>query len=194
VPIFKIHTHRPTRFPSRYSLKHPHYFGVPFRQCRSSRRRTLHVLRLVPRSLTPLPLHVRDLLAHAKEVHCPDSSLYELLQQKNVNILVASNGGHKGTHCSFGWVIGTKNEVIWDCEGTARGYPMQSYRAEEYGRILFLTHYIRYNTASKRRTTYYVSRLTATIPVSSRPRKNPHPGRGLVKLVLETRPRRNHDP
>jgi hypothetical protein len=30
--------------------------------------------------------------------------------------------------------------------GTARGHPMQSYRAEGYGRmsLLFLTHYIRY--------------------------------------------------
>jgi hypothetical protein len=44
-------------------------------------------------------------------------------------------------------LVGTKDEVIWDCEGTARGYPMQSYRAEGYGRmslLLFLTHFIRH--------------------------------------------------
>jgi hypothetical protein len=59
-----------------------------------------------------LPLWERDLLAHATEVYCPDSSLYELLQQRNVNILVASDGGHKNDHASFGWVIGTNHEVI----------------------------------------------------------------------------------
>jgi hypothetical protein len=94
-----------------------------------------------------LPLWEQDLLAQATEVYCPDSSLYELLQQRNVNILVASDGGQKDDFGSFGWVIGTKDEVIWDCEGTARGYPMQSYRAEGYGRmslLLFLKHYIRF--------------------------------------------------
>jgi hypothetical protein len=56
---------------------------------------------------------------------------------------------------SFGWVIGTNDEVIWECEGTARGYPMQSYRAEGYGRmslLLFLTHYIRYYNIKRRIT------------------------------------------
>ena len=73
--------------------------------------------------------------------------MYELLQQSNVEIVVASVGGHKDDYGSLGWVIGTKDEVIWDCEGVARGYPMQSYRAEGYGRmslLLFLTHYIRF--------------------------------------------------
>jgi hypothetical protein len=50
------------------------------------------------------------------------------MQQTNVNILVTSDGGHKDDYGSFGWVIGTKQEVIWDCEGIARGYPMQSSR------------------------------------------------------------------
>jgi hypothetical protein len=108
----------------------------------------------------------RDLLAHAREEFCPESSLYELLQQKNVIILVGSDGGHKDDCSSFGWVIGTKDAVIWDCEGVARGYPMQSYRAEGYGRmslLLFLTHYIR----------FYNIRPAAD---------------------LRVRPRRNHDP
>jgi hypothetical protein len=74
----------------------------------------------------------RDLLAHATEEHCSDSPLYELLQQTNVNILVASDGSHKDDYGSFGWVIGTNHEVLWDCEGISRCYPLQSYRAEEY--------------------------------------------------------------
>ncbi len=90
-----------------------------------------------------LPLWEQDLLADATEVECPDSSLYELLQQRNVNILVASDGGHNDDCGSYGWVIGTYHEVIWDCEGTARGYPMRSSRADGYGHmslLLFLTH------------------------------------------------------
>jgi hypothetical protein len=67
-----------------------------------------------------LPLWERDLLAHATEEHCPDSSLCELLQQTNVNILVASDGGHKDDYGSFGWVIGTKDEVILGCEGVPK--------------------------------------------------------------------------
>jgi hypothetical protein len=73
--------------------------------------------------------------------------LYELLQQSNVKVLIASDIGHKDDYGSIGWVIGTKHEIIWDCEGVARGYPLQSYRAEGYGRmslLLFLTHYIRF--------------------------------------------------
>jgi hypothetical protein len=89
----------------------------------------------------------QDLLADATEVECPDSSLYELLQQRNVNTC-CKRWRSKDDYGSFGWVIGTNHEVIWDCEGTARGSPMQSYRAEGYGRmslLLFLTHYIRYH-------------------------------------------------
>jgi hypothetical protein len=92
-----------------------------------------------------LPPWERELLAHATELYCPDSSLFEVLQQKKTTILAASDGGQKDDHGSFGRVIGTK--VIWDCEGVARGYPMQSYRAEGYGRmslLLFLAHYIRF--------------------------------------------------
>jgi hypothetical protein len=65
----------------------------------------------------------------------------------NANVLVASDGGHKDDYGFFGWVIGTNQGVIWDCKGIARGYPMQSYRTEGYGRmfvLLFLTRYIRY--------------------------------------------------
>jgi hypothetical protein len=94
-----------------------------------------------------LPACGGEPLAHATETYCPDSSFYELLQQKNTNILLASDGGHKDVYGSFGWVVGTKDEVIWDHEGVARGYPIQSYRAKSYGRmslVLFLPHYIRF--------------------------------------------------
>jgi hypothetical protein len=74
-------------------------------------------------------------LAYVSADFYTDSVVYELLQQSNVKILVASDGGHKDDYGSLGWVIGTKDEVIWDCEGITRGYPMQSYRAEGYGSL-----------------------------------------------------------
>jgi hypothetical protein len=86
-------------------------------------------------------------LPKQRRTHSLTPPLYQLLQQRNVSILVASDGSHKTDYGSFGWVIGTKDEVIWDCQGTARGYPMLSYRAEGYGRmslLLFLTYFIRY--------------------------------------------------
>jgi hypothetical protein len=64
--------------------------------------------------LATLPLWVRDLLVYVTEYSCPDSSSYGLLQQRNVNILVASDGGHEDGYGSFRWVFGTKDEVIWD--------------------------------------------------------------------------------
>jgi hypothetical protein len=51
---------------------------------------------------------------------CPDSSLYELLEQRNVNIPVASDGGHKDDYGFFGLVIGKNHEVIW--ERTTKSY------------------------------------------------------------------------
>jgi hypothetical protein len=98
--------------------------------------------------ITTLPLWERDLIAPAMEGFLPDSSLYEVLHKRNVNILVASDGGHVDAYGSFGWLIGKQAEIIWDCQGIARGYPMQSYRAEGYGRmslLLFLNHYIHYH-------------------------------------------------
>jgi hypothetical protein len=55
-----------------------------------------------------LPLWDRDLIKLNIESYCPDSSLCELLQQENVKILAASDGGHKDDYGSFGWVIGTE--------------------------------------------------------------------------------------
>jgi hypothetical protein len=127
--------------------------------------------------------------------NCPASSLCELLQQTNVNIVVASDGGHKDDYGSFGWVIGTKDEVIWDYEGVARGYPMQSYRAEGYGRmsvLLFLTHYIRFyniKPADGLRVTSYdnSSLLKAEKEFYTRDVDS-------SSWYYKTRPRRNHDP
>jgi hypothetical protein len=52
--------------------------------------------------IATIPLWERELLAHATKEFCPDSSLYDLLQQRNVDILVAGDGGHKDDYGSFG--------------------------------------------------------------------------------------------
>jgi hypothetical protein len=52
--------------------------------------------------IATLPLWERGLLVYVAEFFCPDSSLYELLQQSSVEILIASDGGHKDDYGSFG--------------------------------------------------------------------------------------------
>jgi hypothetical protein len=41
-------------------------------------------------------------------------------------LLVVSDGGAINDYGSFGWVLGTDQEVVWECKGIARGYPMHS--------------------------------------------------------------------
>jgi hypothetical protein len=69
-----------------------------------------------------------------------------VLTQNHTTLLAVSDGGSDvpKSYGSFGWVLGTDQEIPWGCKGVARGYPMQSYRAEGYGRLsllLFLTDY-----------------------------------------------------
>jgi hypothetical protein len=119
--LFRIPVLLPARFLLRFFLKHPHFFGVPFRRCRLEPEAVYETARTsITEYVATLPPSIRDLLAHATEEFYPESFLYELLKQKNAKILVASDGGHKDDYGSFGWVIGTKDEVIWDCEGVAR--------------------------------------------------------------------------
>jgi hypothetical protein len=77
--------------------------------------------------------------------------LFQLLNQKHRTLLAVSDGGTdiSKNYGSFAWVhvLGTKQEIVWECKDIARGYPMQSYRAEGYGRLSllsFLTHYLLY--------------------------------------------------
>jgi hypothetical protein len=74
----------------------------------------------------------RGLIVHAMEKPLV-TSLYQLLLQKDATLLVVSDGGVINDDGSFGWVLGTDQEVLWECKGIARGYSMHSYRAEGYG-------------------------------------------------------------
>jgi hypothetical protein len=76
-------------------------------------------------------------------------SLYELLTQKHTTLLAVSDGGadKPKIYGLFGWVLGADRELLGECKGIARGYPMQSYRVEGYGRcslLSFLTHVLLY--------------------------------------------------
>jgi hypothetical protein len=93
-----------------------------------------------------LPMWEQDLLKHAKE-YIKATPLYELVQQKEIKLLIVSDGGAYEEYGSFGWVLATDTEILWECKGIARGYPMSSYRSEGYGRLsllLFLQHYFSY--------------------------------------------------
>jgi hypothetical protein len=95
-----------------------------------------------------LPTWEQDLLINATEKPS-NAPLYEMLSSQHATLLAVSDGGADipKNFGSFGWVIGTEHEILWECKGIARGYPMQSYRAEGYGRLSllsFLTHYILY--------------------------------------------------
>jgi hypothetical protein len=58
-------------------------------------------------------------------------SLYEVLTQKYPTLLAVSDGGgdKPKSYGSFGWVLGTDQEILWEWKGIARSYPMQFYRA-----------------------------------------------------------------
>jgi hypothetical protein len=62
-----------------------------------------------------------------------------LLQLLLHTLIAVSDGGADvpNNYGSFGWVLGTNHEILWECKGIARGYPMQSYRA--YSRSLHTT-------------------------------------------------------
>jgi hypothetical protein len=97
LPLFKIHALRLTLFRSRFSLKH-HLTPVFHSVIAAETGHDAIRIRKLQRSPTTWQLYrEQDLLADATEVECPDSSLYELLQQRNVNILAASDGGQRMT-------------------------------------------------------------------------------------------------
>jgi hypothetical protein len=133
----------------------------------------------VSRSITISQLYRsgrRDLIVHNTEFHCPDFS-HELLQQENVNILVANDGGHKDDYGSF-W-LGDRNGN-GNHMGLSRRRTRLSNAVSPRGRMaacpyLFLTHYIRYygiKTSDNLRVTSYcdsesLSRIFHTRDVDS---------------------------
>jgi hypothetical protein len=59
------------------------------------------------------------------------------------------DGGHipDTDHGLYGWVFARDDGTVWEGWGTARGHPVQSFRAEGYGRMAgacFIDHFIRF--------------------------------------------------
>ncbi|WP_317203152.1 hypothetical protein [Janthinobacterium sp.] len=82
-----------------------------------------------------------------QKTHEPVSTrgLAEELRDASSHIMIVSDGGAKDDKGYFGWIIGTKHEVLWEGQGPARGNPMTAQRAEAYGKlswICFLKHYV----------------------------------------------------
>jgi hypothetical protein len=48
----------------------------------------------------------------------PTISLYELLTQNNTTLLAVSDSGADvpKSYGSFGWVLGTDREILWECK------------------------------------------------------------------------------
>ena len=73
-------------------------------------------------------------------------SFMEMLNSGD-ELLAASDGGVAEPHRYFGWVIGTKEEILCTCAGPTHGWPLSSMRAEGYGRLSilrFLHHYCKF--------------------------------------------------
>jgi hypothetical protein len=76
----------------------------------------------------------------------PTTSLYETIKNRRPLFLV-HDGGAAPPLGSFGWVLANADEILWTGLGTARGNPMQSFRAEGYGRlsgVCFLGHFMKF--------------------------------------------------
>ena len=94
-----------------------------------------------------LPLWERQLLLNLHFL--PNQPHLHYLIESNIPIHLASDGGADADANlgSFGFVIADHSGPIIECHGPATGYPMQSFRAECYGRLaqlLFLVRYTEY--------------------------------------------------
>ena len=87
----------------------------------------------------------RDLLSKWEINEDAMCSLQEaLISKEKIQILFVSDGGSKEHYGSFGWLIGTATEILARGRGTARGFPMQSFRAEAYGRLAVFRFILRF--------------------------------------------------
>ena len=59
-------------------------------------------------------------------------------------LTIASDGGVKNEEGAFSWVLDSDGIIIASNSGVARGFPMQSFRAEAYGTLSALSLILRY--------------------------------------------------
>jgi hypothetical protein len=82
-----------------------------------------------------LPEWEQDLLRESKEVEDTATSLIEEINRRTGQLYVVTDGGAAGVYGSYGWVVATKDKVLWRGRGKAKGYPMDSHRAEGTARV-----------------------------------------------------------
>jgi hypothetical protein len=82
-----------------------------------------------------LPEWEQDLLRESEEVADTDTSLIEEINRRTGRLYLVTDGGAAGIYGSYGWVVATKDKVLWRGRGKAKGYPMDSHRAEGTARV-----------------------------------------------------------
>jgi hypothetical protein len=93
-----------------------------------------------------LPRWKKELLAGASIPAERDKLGQYLLSGKR--LLFCSDGGAKSHDGSFGWIIATDKEFLWECHGTAPGWFTNSFRSEGMGQLallVFLDAYLEYH-------------------------------------------------
>jgi hypothetical protein len=157
-PIVKIHRRSVDFHPQGYALEDPSSSELepamwlgPRTVEPSSRQVKLQPAYPMPTQefddyVLTLPDWEKDLLAGNRST--TPGLLFETLVQytrgERVRIVAAHDGGAAGDFGSYGWVLSINNVLVWEGWGFARGYPMQSFRAEGYGRLALNCFLVRY--------------------------------------------------
>ena len=112
--------------------------------------------------IAQLPEWERDLLQFNEdsghkhfEIEHPNAeltTLHHYLCNGGTLYLVTDGGAIEPIKGSYGWVIASSTKILWTGRGYTRGYPINSHRAEGYGRLaglVFLRRYIQYMKLEK---------------------------------------------
>jgi hypothetical protein len=91
-----------------------------------------------------LPEWVSTLITNTARSARAKTELYEALLNESETLCIVSDGGQKDEYGSFGWVIGTKDEILFEGSGPARGQPMTSHRSEAYGKLAWMCFVLHY--------------------------------------------------
>jgi hypothetical protein len=83
-----------------------------------------------------LPIWKAELLSGTFSTDQLDTLREHLLQAHP--LLMCSDGGAKGNTGSFGWVIATSRQALWEIIGTATGWYANSFRSEGIGQLALL--------------------------------------------------------
>ena len=108
-----------------------------------------------PQTTTREPLtwseHIESLQAWEKSLletnweSASSRGLCAELIDESARLFIVSDGGQIGELGSYGWTIGTQEEILWEGTGPARGQPMTSQRAEAYGKLAWTCFIIQYS-------------------------------------------------